>query len=296
MLKFSRNDLVNLRKTHDFLIGVDSDGCVFDTMEVKQINHFHPLIIQHWTLEAISSEVHQAAEFVNLHSRWRGANRFIALLKTFDLLADWPDVKRKGAALPNTTALRAYVNSGLPLGNPSLADEVMRTGNPELTRVLDWSLAVNAHIAETMEEIPPFPCVRACLDKMHGMADLIVVSQTPEEALVNEWNLHGIDGYVDVIAGAELGTKQEHLTLARGDRYPSDHVMLIGDALGDRKAAQAVGAFFFPIMPGKEDESWQQLMNEGLGRFVDGSFAGDHQQNLIDQFEATLPEIPPWQR
>jgi phosphoglycolate phosphatase-like HAD superfamily hydrolase len=294
MLKFSKNDLINLPKTHDFLIGIDSDGCVFDSMGVKQINHFHPLIIRMWGLAAIEPELRRAAEFANLYSHWRGSNRFIALLKLFDLLAEWPAVEEKKVVLPDTTSLRAYIESGLPLGNPSLEDEVARTQDPELKRVLDWSLAVNADIAENMAEIPPFAGVRECLVKMHAAADLVVVSQTPEEALVHEWALHGIDGFVNVIAGQELGTKAEHLEMARGDRYPADHVMLIGDAPGDLRAAQAVNGYFFPIMPGKEEESWRQLADEGLARFLDGTFGGAYQQKLIAEFEALLPGTPPW--
>ena len=46
---------------HDNLVGVDSDGCVFDTMEIKQKQCFHPAIVAHWGLEAVAPAVHETA-------------------------------------------------------------------------------------------------------------------------------------------------------------------------------------------------------------------------------------------
>ena len=294
MRNYTKDDLVHLHKSKDTLVGIDSDGCVFDTMDVKQKNHFHPLIIKMWGLEAIEKEVRAVAEFVNLYSKWRGSNRFVALLKVFELLRDWPDAVRTGVEQPPTESLRAYVESGLPLGNPSLADEVQRTGDPELERLYRWSLAINKDIDEHMEAISPFEGVRACLDKMSVHSDILVVSQTPEEALVKEWDLHGISHHVDVIAGQELGTKAEHLEMAKDGRWEGGRVLMVGDAPGDRKAAEAVGAAFYPILPGDEEASWQRLHEEAYDRFRKGAFAGDYQAALNESFEARLPERPPW--
>ena len=72
---------------HPFLVGIDSDGCAFDTMEVKHKECFIPNTINEWELQAVSKYAREAAEFVNLYSKWRGINRFPALLMTFDLLA-----------------------------------------------------------------------------------------------------------------------------------------------------------------------------------------------------------------
>jgi len=88
---FTREDLLGFVPTFGTFVGIDSDGCVFDTMEVKQKDHFHPLIIKTWGLEAIEPQLRQAAEFVNLYSKWRGQNRFPALLQVFDLLHEWPE-------------------------------------------------------------------------------------------------------------------------------------------------------------------------------------------------------------
>lgn len=296
MAVYSKEDLVNLQASHGSFVGIDSDGCVFDTMNVKQCNHFHPLIIQFWGLESIEKELRAAAEFVNLYSKWRGGNRFASLLKVFDLLGAWNAVTETGVTLPETDALRAYVESGAILGEPTLAAEVERTGDAELERALAWSRAINADIDENMEAIEPFEGCCSCIELMAGSSDLIVVSQTPEEALVKEWRLHGIERFVSVIAGQELGTKAEHLELATTGKYEKKRVLLIGDALGDRLAAEAAGACFYPIIPGREVESWKQLHDEAYALFLRGEYAGEYERRLTEAFDACLPGTPPWEQ
>jgi phosphoglycolate phosphatase-like HAD superfamily hydrolase len=123
-----------------------------------------------------------------------------------------------------------------------------------------------------------------------------VVSATPGEALVREWREHDIAKYVAVIAGQEMGTKAEHLEYATKGRYDKDHVLMVGDAPGDLKAAKANEALFYPIVPGKETESWKRLHNEAFDRFLKGQFAGGYERKLITEFENSLPGKPPWEK
>jgi len=293
--RITKEDLLGLQPECDAFVGIDSDGCVFDTMGVKQRTFFHPLILKHWNLQPAESALRETAEFVNLSSVWRGSNRFVALLKTFELFNGRSDVQAMDLPLPCTRELRAYVESGVPLGHPTLEAEAERPDRAELRRVLEWSRAVNHDISSRMEAIPPFPHVRECLELLRGRADVLVVSQTPEEALIHEWTRHGLSGWVRAIAGQELGTKTEHLALATGGRYARNRVLLIGDALGDWKAARESQALFFPILPGAETESWARFQEEGLDRFLDGQFEGLFQDRLIIDFRARLPDRPSWQ-
>ncbi len=103
--------------------------------------------------------------------------------------------------------------------------------------------------------VPPFPFVRESLEKISEWADIIVCSVTPTEALKREWEEHDIAKYTRAISGQEVGSKKEHINLASNGKYPEDHVMMIGDAPGDMKTAKANKAFFFPINPGKEENS-----------------------------------------
>src|SRR5213593_2755542 len=93
---------------HRFLVGIDSDGCAFDTMEVKHKECFIPNTINEWELQAVSKYAREAAEFVNLYSKWRGINRFPALLMTFDLLAERPEAQKRGVKIPEVPNLRRW--------------------------------------------------------------------------------------------------------------------------------------------------------------------------------------------
>ncbi len=282
------------RPRNAFFVGIDSDGCVFDSMEIKHKECFIPNIIRYWKLQAISKYAREAAEFVNLYSKWRGTNRFPALTKTFELLRDWPEPMRRGVKIPEVPSLEAWIKSGQPLGNPALAAEVARTNDPVLKRTLEWSTAVNRSIEEIVEGVPPFPYFRECAEKIAPRADIICVSATPGEALAREWQEHDIAKYAAVIAGQEMGSKKEHLKLTAGGKYEKDCVLMIGDAPGDLAAARANGALFFPINPSHEEASWERLSREGIDRFFAKTFAGDYAASLLAEFEALLPEKPPW--
>jgi phosphoglycolate phosphatase-like HAD superfamily hydrolase len=101
---------------------------------------------------------------------------------------------------------------------------------------------------------------------------------------------------VAVIAAQEMGTKAQHLEYATKGRYDKGHVLMVGDALGDLRAARENGALFYPIVPGKEIQSWKRFHDEAFDRFIKGSFAGNYEKKLIAEFEASLPEKPPWER
>ena len=140
--------------------------------------------------------------------------------------------------------------------------------------------------------VPPFPYVRECLEKLTPVADLFVVSATPNEALTREWEEHDLAKYVVAICGQEIGSKKESLGNAK--KYPAGHTLMIGDAPGDHQAAVANDALFFPINPGHEDASWKRLYDEGVDRFRLGTFAGDYEKRLLAEFHEHLPETPPW--
>jgi len=293
---FTRDQLKDFRPSFDFFVGIDSDGCVFPTMEIKQKKCFHPAIIEHWGLHDVAQYVREAAEFVNLYSRKRGRNRFLCLVDTMDLLRDRQEVMAAGVELPAFDALRSWIASASTVGNPELEKAVAEEGNQELKKVLEWSLDVNERVSRMVKNVAPFEWALKCMQMMPASADTICVSQTPTEALVREWAENGIRGYVHMIAGQELGTKTEHIAMAAGGKYRSSRIMMIGDAPGDCSAAKDNQALFYPINPGQEEESWRKFYEEAFGKFLDGSYAGEYEAGLIRKFEEALPSIPPWRR
>ncbi len=287
--------LAELAPRHEFFVGIDSDGCAFDTMEVKHKECFIPEIIKIWGLQPVSKYAREAAEFVNLYSKWRGINRWPALTMAFDLLNARPEVAARAVEIPAVPRLREFIDDDdYAKSNDGLAAYMSEHPDPELERAMAWTEGVNAAVGEMVHSVPPFPGVRESLAALEERADLIVVSATPVEALTREWNEHDIARYVRVIAGQEMGKKPLHLELAAAGKYPADHILMIGDAPGDMKAARANDALFYPINPGHEEESWRRFHDEAMQRFFEGTYRGDYESALIAEFERFLPETPPW--
>lgn len=279
----------------DFFIGIDSDGCVFDTMEVKHKEFFCPNTVKYFGLFAIAKYVRETWDFVNLYSVTRGTNRFHALIRVMDLLAGRPEVAERGVTLPDMDPLREWVRKESRLGNPVFMEYVNDNPSPPLKAILAWTLAINEDIAEWLRDMPPFPHARKSIEKLSSITDAIVVSQTPLEALTREWKEHGIDNLVKAIAGQEQGTKSEHIAIATRGRYRPDRILMIGDAPGDLKAATDNSALFFPVIPGDEDSSWRLFHEEALERFMNGTYRGDYEEKLIEKFRRSLPEKPSWE-
>ncbi len=293
MKEFTKDDLINFLPKFNTFVGIDSDGCIFDTMEIKQKDFFHPAIIRHWRLEAIEPQLRAAAEFTYLYSMYRGLNRFLGLCKTFELLNDWPKA-RNNAALPDPTDLRTFCDSGLPLSNQTLKAEAKRTGSALLAKAHEWSVELNKSIDSTMPDPPPFSGAEEALKRISKESDAIVISQTQAVALLKDWYRDNLAQYISVIAGPELGSKIDHFTLSAVNRYPARAILMIGDAPGDLATAQAIGCNFYPINPGHETESWQRFLNEAYLKFLSGGFTEDYQQQLNREFKALLPGKPPW--
>ncbi len=286
--------LKDLVPKNKFFIGIDSDGCVFDTMEIKQKECFCPNFIRYFALQSVSKYARETWEFVNLYSKSRGINRFLALAEALRMLSERKEVRARNSEVLNPVSLLAWISKESKLGNPALEKYVAENPDPILKNILDWSKAVNSDIERMVYGIHPFPFAKESLDRISQIADSIVVSQTPGEALIREWKENNIDQCVRLIAGQEFGSKTEHITLAAKGKYPDNKILVIGDANGDLKAARANGVLFFPINPGHEEESWELFYNESLKHFIDGQYKGEYENTLVARFTNYLPDLPSW--
>ena len=295
MTNMTIQDLKNLTPQKEFFIGIDSDGCVFDSMEPKHKECFCPAFINNFNLQSVSKYAREVWDFVNLYSQSRGCNRFHAVIKSLELLGERHEVIKRGAQIPDMSSLKDWTKRETKLGNPALQAEIEKTNDLFLKTVFQWSLDVNEAVKKIIRGVPPFPLFYESLEIMRTKADVIVVSQTPTEALVREWEELGIDKKVRFIAGQEIGTKSEHLEFAAKGKYPANKILMIGDAPGDLAAAVSAGALFYPIVPGNEDESWKRFHEEALDKFFALKYKGAYQKDLLLQFNKSLPEKAPWQ-
>lgn len=278
-----------------YFVGVDSDGCVFDTMEMKQRQCFAPCFVEHFDLYQIDSLARETWEYVNLHASTRGCSRFAALLDTVSLIERRIDRTHGHDLLPDLDPLRTWMEQEKRVSVSALKAYLEIHSDALLQQVYDWSHAVDVCIRKQVRNVPPFPLAAETLELVARHADVVVVSQTPHEALVREWNDQKLAGFVRSIAGQEGGSKLDQLKEAAGSRYPNGHMLMIGDAPGDLEAARGIGACFFPIMPGNEAQSWELLYQEALSRFFSGCYAGIYEQELVDAFVKLLSDNPPWE-
>ena len=80
------NALTDFIRKRDFLVCMDSDGCVMDTVRIKHCSVFCPELIRVFGLEAHTDFITTAWEEINLNSITRGISRFESAVLIFDRL------------------------------------------------------------------------------------------------------------------------------------------------------------------------------------------------------------------
>lgn len=290
--------LRDMKPSKDFLVAIDSDGCVFDAMGIKQRECFCPMMIAYFGLQPVAKAARQCKEFADLYSKTRGANRHKTIARILtELLPGHPMVKECGFKVPRFDHYVKWVHDPKSLlsneGLKQAIEAASGDAKKELETAFRWSVRVNEMVAEIVKNVPPFPFVRESLEKAIETADVIVCSSTPVEAIEREWTEHDILRYVRQIAGQEMGTKAQHLSMMC-EKYDRQKILMIGDALGDQKAAEANKVLFFPVNPGNEAVSWKCFLEEAFDKFIANQYYGSYEANLKTRFAACLPDTPPW--
>ena len=299
----AEQQLRKFKRTKDFLVAIDTDGCVTDNMSGKQVLIFHPQFMEFYQLWEIESYYREVAEYYNLFSVDRGCNRFIAIQFILTALEKRKDVQKilteKHIKLPEIESLSRYISytrkNKLGLGNPTL--EEFLNQNPldlALYKLLGWSEAVNRTFPHISVKIPPFDNVSSCLKLMAEHADILIVSKTPYADLANYWESQEIDQYVQMIAGQEMGSKGHHIEVAKkAGNYDEDQVMMIGDGGGDLKAVKVNRGLFYPTPPGLEKEAWKNFP-DAFEKFIKREYRGKYEETLLISFNKVLLTSPPW--
>ena len=289
--------LDNFTKSRDFLVCFDSDGCVFDNMELKHKECFCPATVNVWGLQSVSRYARESAEFVNLYSKTRGANRFPALVRTLELLGARKEAQERGYVCPDLTPLKKWMKETdnlSALGIKEYAAAHDGDMDPVLATAARWSAEVDANIERIVHGVAPLPGVKEAFAEISQFADIVIVSATPHEAMIREWSSQGRLEHITAVAGQELGTKKVCIRKAMADRYAAGHVLMVGDAPGDHDAAKDNGVLFYPIIPGQEVESWKRLRTEAAGKFQMGGYAGAYMDSILTQFYSVLRDEPKW--
>lgn len=277
------SELKLFTKKRDFLVCIDSDGCAMDTMDCKHIHCFGPCAVSEWKLEKWKEEILDYWNQVNLYTMTRGINRFLALEKVLG----WVD--KTYTPVEGLAAFSAWVKDAKELSNASVEAEYKKTGEPFFHKAFSWSKAVNEAINALPEELKkPFEGVKEGLEAVHRGADVAIVSSANREAVLEEWERFALMDSVDICLTQSDGSKAHCIGEMLGKGYAPEHVLMVGDAPGDQKAAEKNGVFYYPILVKKEAASWKRLVEEALPRFLEGRYAGEYQQQVIEEFLKNL--------
>ena len=217
-------------------------------------------MVYEWDLGEYRDAIMRRWREISLYSMDRGINRFEALAKIL------VDVNENYKRVEDLESLLNWVRTTKELSTESLRREVERTGSPALKKALEWSELVNGSLKMISEKNKqPFEGVREALETAEQFADIVIVTAANRTEVVEYC----------------IGKLLEY-------GYQKDHVMMVGDAPIDQRAAKTEGVFFYPIMVWKEKESWEEFRNNALKNFREGTFAGEYQAEVEKEFVQNL--------
>lgn len=274
--------LASFHRKKDFLICVDSDGCAIDSMNIKHFHCFGPCVVKQWHLERWEERILHRWNTMNLYTMTRGINRFQGLEMILR------EINETICPIEGLHALSQWVITSPALSEDALRQAISQNASPCLQNALEWSVAVNKSIRGLpAASKKAFEGVDQALCHAHSFADIVVVSSANRDAVLDEWTGEGLLNHVDLILTQDTGSKQFCIVelLKRG--YVSSHVLMVGDAPGDLKAAQTCGVWFYPILVNQEHTSWKEFEQVALAKFEREMFS-DYAAQKQEEFLKNL--------
>lgn len=262
----------SFEKKHDYLVCVDSDGCVMDTMNCKHFHCFGPCMVDEWELGEWKDAILERWNEINLFSMTRGINRFKGLAMALG------EIDQKYKPIPGIQALQHWAETAPALSNDGAAKAATEAADPEakliLEKALSWSKAVNAAIVKLPEELKvPYEGAKEGLAAAHQFADVAMVSSANRDAVEEEWGKFGLLQHTDIVLAQDVGSKAACIREMLKFGYDANKVLMVGDAPGDCDAAEKNGVHYYPILVNHEKESWDEAIAVGFGKLQSGEYA-----------------------
>ena len=269
-------------KTKEFLICIDSDGCVMDTMDVKHMRCLGPCLVHEWRLNEFKDEIIDLWRKINLVSGDRGVNRFKGLALVLSEIQD------NYMRLEGLDDYLEWVRTTDELSIPSLEKAYEEKGSVCMKKALEWADLVNKSMVMISDNRKqPFDGTEEALQIAREYADVVIVTAANGDEIEKERETYDIYQYIDLLMSQEMGIKSDCLKSLLEKGYAPDHVIMIGDAPADLEAAKEAGVRFYPVLAYQERKSWRQFP-EVVKRFTEGSYAGEYEEELIKAFRKNL--------
>ena len=262
----------SFERKHDYLVCVDSDGCVMDTMNCKHFNCFGPCMVTEWGLEEWKDAILDRWNVINLFSMTRGINRFKGLAMALG------EIDKQYKPITGIAALQHWVEVAPALSNDGVAKAAAEAADPDeklvFEKALAWSKAVNAAIVELDEALKvPYNGAKEGLAAAHTFADVAMVSSANRDAVEEEWGKFGLLEHTDIVLAQDVGSKAACIKEMLKFGYDINKVVMVGDAPGDCDAAEKNGVHYYPILVNHEKESWDEAIAVAFGKLQSGEYA-----------------------
>ncbi len=261
----------SFERKHDYLVCVDSDGCVMDTMNCKHFHCFGPCMVAEWGLDEWLDEILDRWNEINLFSMTRGINRFKGLAMALG------EINEHYRPIPGIAALQHWADTAPALSNDGVLKAMEAAdGDDKLIfqKALSWSKAVNAAIVELDESLKvPYDGALEGLKAAHSFADVAMVSSANRDAVEEEWGKFGLLEHTDIVLAQDIGSKAACIAEMLKFGYELDKVVMIGDAPGDCDAAEKNGVHYYPILVNHEKQSWDEAIAVAFDKLRSGAYA-----------------------
>ena len=275
--------MLTFSKEHKYLICIDSDGTVMDTMTIKHKRCFGPCMIEVFGIEKHVEDILDHWNNTNLYTLTRGINRFQGLEEILNYIESTYKIHFDGVEL-----FYNWVDTTPKFSVELLKEEIDKyPQNIVLKKALEWSNLVN----ESITKLPPsmeFDNVRETLKTLSKFADLLCVSSANKQAVEEEWVRRDLKKYFKFIACQDVGSKSTIIHEALKLGYEKENVVMLGDALGDLKAAKDNEVYFYPIIPSREKDSWKKLNDEVSLLIEEGKYDASFEKCYVDEFNSFL--------
>ncbi len=274
----------SFERKHDYLVCVDSDGCVMDTMNCKHFNCFGPCMVDEWGLQQWQDAILERWNVINLFSMTRGINRFKGLAVALG------EIDKQYKPIPGVKALQHWADTAPALSNDGVAKAAAEAADEDaktiFEKALSWSKAVNAAIVKLDETLKvPYDGAKEGLAAAHTFADVAMVSSANRDAVEEEWGKFGLLAHTDIVLAQDIGSKAACIAEMMKFGYDPEKVLMVGDAPGDSDAAKKNGVYYYPILVNHEKESWDEAITVAFGKLQSGDYAayGEEKQRQFLQ-------------
>lgn len=258
-------------RKHEFLVCVDSDGCVMDTMNCKHFHCFGPCMVAEWGLQQWEKEILDRWNVINLFSMTRGINRFKGLAMALG------EINEQYMPISGVAALKQWADTAPALSNDAVRKAAQEADAPEAKEIFEkalaWSVAVNTSIGKLPEELKvPYKGAKEGLAAAHAFADVAMVSSANRDAVEEEWGKFGLLEHTDIVLAQDVGSKAACIARMLTFGYDPKKVLMVGDAPGDCDAAEKNGVHYYPILVNHEKRSWDEAIEVAFEKLRSGDY------------------------